>query len=358
MMAGPAIRSAICSALAATSFHSAPALADVPEEPIRLSYRAPPECLDQQGLEADVRRRARAARFVDDDSSTRRFVIEIERIGARFVGRVRVTPQEGAEGERRFEDADCGEVARSLALVVALAVDPDAETGEIPGGEPATEPETEPPADPAAPEQPAGAKSDSPPTAHIEANRDRVAASPAPSRTSVAWELGVLAFLQTGVAPEPLTGAGVGARSTISRLGPLGEPSVALQILAADSQIAGPDTGPASYRWIVARALVCPTSASPASRFSARPCVVADLGAVSGSGEAIAYRRTSTGLWSSLGAAGEAAWQPVDPVILTLSASFGANLSRHRFVFERPRLIVHEVPALGFGAAFGAGARF
>jgi hypothetical protein len=59
------------------------------------------------------------------------------------------------------------------------------------------------------------------------------------------------------VAPEPLTGAGVGARSTLSRLGPLSEPSVALQILAADSQLAGPHTGPASYRWIVARALVC-----------------------------------------------------------------------------------------------------
>lgn len=279
----------------------------------------------------------------------RAFTVEIRRHGDHYVGRLRDARAPETARQQGFEDADCGEVARSLSLVLALAIDPQAALALPPvprrpaPAPPPVPPKAEPEPGPGPVTRPAPRRSGAPATPR------RVAAPP----RSVQAGAGALVFVQTGVASRPLVGAGLSLRLRAPRLGALRDAGVALQGLAAQTGVAGPQPPEATYRWIVARALVAPASIRPVPVMVVYPLLVVDAGSISGTGRSIAVPRTDSGLWASAGAGLGLDVRVGRGLSVNLSLNVQANLERHRFVFERPFHVVHSIPAASLGASLG-----
>jgi hypothetical protein len=287
--------------------------------------------------------------------SGREFVVEIRREGDRYFGHLRGARASGQSSALGFDDVDCAEVARSLSLALALAVDPEAMLA-LP---PATSAKAASPKAPNKPEpkpQPelkpkAPARSRASTASHRIFSRSARRGDGGSNRLS--WDVGAVAFIQASVAPEALVGAGLSARIETTRLGLLSGRSVTLQALAAKTGLIGPEAATADYRWLVARALVAPVSVAPSTATALRPSLVADVGAVSGTGRSIAVPSTDTGLWASIGVGLQFDARLSRRLSAGLSLNVQANLSRHRFVFDRPRSVVYEIPAASLGSTLG-----
>lgn len=115
-----------------------------PVEEIALDYSTVGDCPSMREFEEQVYARTQRVRFVSGHRSKRYFRVRLGLDSGFAVGRV--TGGRGSEvGDAREVTSDsCGDVAAALALVVALAIDPQASVGSIP--ESATSP-----AQPAAP---------------------------------------------------------------------------------------------------------------------------------------------------------------------------------------------------------------
>lgn len=295
-------------------------------------------------------RRTQAARFVTEGSG-RAFTVEIARAGDHYVGHLRGAQASDSPNARSFEDADCVEVARSLSLVLTLAIDPEAALALPP-----LNGRKSPPAHPAPQPQPK-------PKAKKKSQR-RIRPGPLraqpqqPSRSAVRpprpsqFSLGALAFVQTGIASKVLVGAGPSARLRLPQLGALA-PSIALEGLAAQTAVVGPEPQEANYRWLAVRALLAPVSIQAGRGILLYPSFLSDLGAVTGTGRSIASPQTDTGFWASSGVGLGFSARLSRRLWLDALANVEANFTRHRFVFQRPFMVVHEIPAASFGASLG-----
>lgn len=317
---------------------------------VRLSYSAPPGCPDRRAFMADVLRRIHAAGFATK-GSRRAFTVEIAREGDRYVGHLRGARVSDRPNARSFEDADCAEVARSLSLVLALAIDPEAALAPPPRGapKPAPRPAAHPERKPRPKRKPRPRARSTPLGTEPRPASTHAATLPGPAR----FDLGALAFVRAGIASKALVGAGVSARVRVPQLGTLGGPGFALQGLAAQTGVVGPQPREAEYRWLAVRALLAPVSVRPSAAIILYPSLLLDLGAITATGRSIAVPETHTGFWASAGvgldfgvALGRRLW-------LDALAGVQANMTRDRFVFRRPFLVVHRIPAASLGASLG-----
>lgn len=124
-------RLVLWAALAAGALARVPGLlgstaAAEPLEPIRIVYDAGPGCPSSSDLEAEVRARTSRARLAGPDERARGFAIRIVQARDGFRGRLDVREPDGALSTREVSGESCAEVASALALVMALAVDPQA----------------------------------------------------------------------------------------------------------------------------------------------------------------------------------------------------------------------------------------
>src|SRR5258705_1914175 len=97
--------------------------ADPEREDVVLRYDAPSACPDRAALEAMVGQRTPAARFVD--GAERVFAITVRASESGFAGELSVTGADGV-ADRTLTAARCDDLVGALALVVALAIDPEA----------------------------------------------------------------------------------------------------------------------------------------------------------------------------------------------------------------------------------------
>ena len=129
----PARRGAVAVAIGALAIGAAPlgiaaASADEPLEPIVLRYEAEAGCPDAAEFGGEVRGRASRARLADPGERARTFTVRITRAGRTFRGPLEVRETAGDSSARDVSGASCAEVASALALVTALAIDPQAAT--------------------------------------------------------------------------------------------------------------------------------------------------------------------------------------------------------------------------------------
>jgi hypothetical protein len=252
--------------------------------PLHVEYSAPGNCPTEAEFEAHIRSRTTLARFADDDDRDAQSVqVVVLPTGTTYAGHLSIVGRSGRVSKRDVEDTLCSDVVDALALVAALAVDPNAMLS--PSGSAATPaPAEKAPVEGAAPDAvaviplvappPAAASprpSARPPSRAPEA--DRSAPSPAP-----AWgvDVGATFIAMGGIAPDTLVGGGglgeieSGSRRWLA-------PSARITLFAAT--IEATTTSTANFLLLAGRVDFCPLRIG--SRYlSLRPCVAVDVGAV------------------------------------------------------------------------------
>lgn len=194
-----------------------PSLDQQLESAVSVVYDLPSSCPSVGDFERDVAQRAPRARFTLD-AAARQFHVAAWPDAREWVGEVTAVPAVDASSVRRVRGATCADVVAALALIVALALDPEA-LREASHGDAVQNPAAAPA--PVAP-QPASAAPaivppppvylpPPPPVPEME--------SSAGSQHASRWRmsLGGGALVALGVAPGPLFGASISADVTPSR---------------------------------------------------------------------------------------------------------------------------------------------
>jgi hypothetical protein len=190
------------------------------------------------------------------------------------IGRLEIREIEGSRQQRTVEGPSCAEVAKALALIVALYLDPDAATGP--------EPERVPEPGPAPPSAPR--KQSSPPLPPTESA----------IRVGGGGALGALGGVGPSIAPF-LTAF---VEATYRGPGPLSwlRPSARLGIELATTAA---EVGPGSERYFLAAgvARLCPVRVPLPERFRVAPCGGMMMGVHRGTSDGVPNGRAQDRAW-------------------------------------------------------------
>ena len=292
-------------------------------------YEANSLCPEEQPLIAEIERRSER---VAGSSPAVQAWVTIRGSDSRVKARVVVRRAEGTI-HREISGEGCDEVIRAAALIVAIALDSDAEADT---------------AAEAAPAEAAPAEAAPPVTSRVlrahdaDADAEHRQRSPQREKEESAWWVGAggLVGLTLGVSPNAVFSQGVFLEGG-ERANAWLAARFRLTGLRAEG-IAETAGGTAELNWLALRAAGCPLGFG-AGRFL-ELCATFDFGRLQGKSQ---KQRNAT--WFGPGAALRAGVLVQD--LLTLGGDFGvvAPLARDRFYF-RPDLTAHRIPVLaGYG---------
>jgi hypothetical protein len=325
---------------------------------VSLQYEEPLACPGQAAFVDAVDARVRRPVEWTQTATLIHMVVKIERAAEHVAGKLEVS-RNGAEPTRReFKAATCEEVSSALALVAALALDPNARTEpllpqaanaskqDFPAPPAPTQIDEPPVAAPPAPPVPPAAPA--PPPSPPPRPRD-------PSHY-LAW-LGPSVGVAGGYAPEPLISLGLalGARRVVPGL----SPGLQLTALWGKTGTTGPAAADGSFAWAVGRLEVCPLQLKLDARLALEPCAAAEAGRLSarGADSQIAEPVTVERWWFAAGAT-----VSLHVTLRHLFFRFAmlglAPATRDEFVFRDPDRIVHQASPFVYGASLGLGFQF
>lgn len=322
--------------------------------PIRVDYEAHDGCPDTAEFLREITGRTPLSRPATSDEEALEIRVRIEPSDGGSQGNL-ILGRPGWLRERSVDGATCEEVVSALALITALAIDPHAVTAPTPKREPEPRPTAATPdlllplplPAPWAPPLPDAARA-MPPTS-----------PPARAPRRIPWEVGAFGDVAAEVLPRALFGGGifVGAHlPSTSRL----EGSLRLSLaLATTGAFAVPPAGVRFTRGL-ARVDGCLFALRPLPRLSIEPCVAIEGGVfqAEGIGSAqVPLTESAVVPW-----AGATAFPRID---VDLGSAFVEaqggpvfSLVKRTFVFDNPRVVIHEVPPVTLGVSFGAGIHF
>lgn len=292
---------------------------------VRIEYHAPAACPDVRAFIAQVS--GRTARFRASDESPRAFVVELT-VGDGARGRL-TTIDGDARATRELDGDTCEEVVSALALVTALAIDPNASTLPVAAAPP---PPVVTPASPPAPLPPILAKK--PVRWHIDAG------------------FGVEA---TGaVAPnDVLVGLGPFVEGSID----FGVFAPALRVSlraapAATSPVEG--GGTARFGWWLVTTEACLRwgivefgRKTSGGGLGVAPCARLGAGILQADGGDVPEPRGEGRVWLDLGALVRLRWSPARIAFIEATGGAVFPLTRDRFRFEGPDTTVHRAAPVG-----------
>lgn len=294
------------------------AKAQVPRR-FAFEYRGGAGCPTEHEVLAEVQRRAPNAERVADGALVVRARLSVQSEGERLRGVIDLESPEGST-HRELEAAECAEVVRALALIVALALDPDASAPErAPAAAPAPKPLAAPPSQP---ESPAAARN-----------------------AKTWWGAGAGIGLTGGVAPKPSFSQALFFEFGRERATGFSLNARLGGIHAGGS--ASATAGVADFELLALRVASCPLRL--ALQLALSGCVSFDWGRLRGRGSHAVAARSSAATWSGPGAFVDAGLQALP--WFKVQAELGAMmpLERDRFYFG-PDETVHHIPSLaGYG---------
>jgi hypothetical protein len=343
-------------------------------EPLRFAYSAPPVCPDAEAFVKDVHARTTRFEIVESGDGLRSFAVRIVARGDRFLGEMRVLDRGGELTVRTMIAAHCDEVASALAFVTSISIDPKASATQPPSPRPppsSSEPDPTTPATAtasasASPVSPAADAMAFPPPAPAGAPSDRPGepAEAAPvGQTQHRWRrngwhltAGAAASVQALSAPGAVVGdslfLGI-ARDTEQPFAP--EARISVWHASTANLDAAP--GHADLTWTLARAEACPMRWPARGAFDVRPCVEADVGALSAVAVGVPHAQSRTRPWAALGALARVEWVPFEPLVLGAELSLSAPLVREVF-YVAPVPVVYQAPEVVAEGGLALGVRF
>lgn len=282
-----------------------------------LDYHGAASCPSERELLTEVRRRAPSAEHVQGGQSEVRALLTVGPRGEHQLGIIDIDNSEGST-HREVEADDCAEVVRALALILAMALDPDA--GSSPHGV-----EKVAPIEPTRPSSQRGA-------------------STASSR-EVWWAAGAGGGLIGGVAPSPSLG-----ESLFLELGHGHQPGWSAHGRLAGVHAHGSATaraGTADFDLLGLRIASCPYRIGVGLTLSG--CASFDWGRLQGRGSNTSAAQSSAANWLAPGGFVDAELRALPWLRLQLELGALFPLARDRFYFG-PDETVHRIPSLaGYG---------
>jgi hypothetical protein len=317
------------------------------EEAILIKYDGPPECTTESAFFAQVAARTPRARLAASDARVRAFMVSLTRGSEASFGRLVMRAPDGAESERDVTGDTCDEVVSALALVCALAVDPQASTRRLPAPPP---PPPSPP--PVVTFPPLAPVLGTPPTP------DKPVASSADTlrREARRWHLALTldASLVGGISPSPLFGTPVTVEADL----PAGHGLAPTMRLGFERASSGGGTGPtALFTLTIGIFEACPRRWQLGPVRLEPVCLRVEGGAVEGVGANVIPSHDLTRGWVALGAVARAEWAFWKPLFLDLEGGVRFPLVRPTYVVE-PETTVYPVPVVAGVVTGGLGVRF
>lgn len=299
--------------------------------PVRVEVEAPTECATAESFVARVRARTARARAAREDDEGPTYRLSVVSANGRVNG---ILVADGGE-PRTLSGTSCNEVVEALAITVALAID-----AESP--EPVDFPSTRPAAstNPAAP-------------APVSRTREAAGAE----TLSTVWSAGagveasVTSMGALALLPTP---------ALFAELGPHATPLLTPRFRASVATFAGdlnPGDGRAEFRWWVGRLDGCPLQVRITERLVGRPCIGAEIGALSAKGLGISQASSSQSAWLAARGLATVAWSAVGNLSFTANVGFSVPITRERFLFA-PSEVVFTAPALAPFAGIAAAVTF
>ncbi|MBX3202223.1 MAG: hypothetical protein KF894_29100 [Labilithrix sp.] len=303
-----------------------------------LAYEAPTGCPERKDFLAAIHARTTRPELAAPGESAPELTVSIEAAGDRTVGRLDVLEPGGEPQRRTVASRTCAEVAKALALVAALLLDPDAHAGS----DAIAEPPEPGPLDPA------------PPAARPRARQPRARR---PERTRpdedarrVALSAGIALGAIGGVGPAIAPRAGAlfdvelapraPAAGVTLRLAPSFR--VAADVAATSSDLA---SGAQHYLWLGGTLGACPARLSLGTHIRLAPCGALQIGVHSGRTTAVTNPTASSDPWLAPLAGVRLEWALGSSVSLELQGDVAFPLLRSRF-FLAPSTTIFEMPGI------------
>lgn len=301
---------------------------------------------EAQFVDEVTARVTRPVRFGAEGAAVQ-MVVTLFPSGEQVTGKLEVSRAASEPTHRDFTASSCEEVGSALALVAALALDPNARTDALPvkaastetgAAVPLAEAPPPPPVAPPAPLAPAPAP-----------------APPPTNSARYAFWAGAAGGGVVGAAPKllGLIGAGAGLRVLDQRLF---APSLQLTPLWGKTGVTGPTTSKGEFTWALGRLELCPVSVRLSAPVRLDPCAALEVGRLTarGTNASVEVPVTAGRWWVAPGAT------------LSLHASFdgwfvraGAVLlfpaTRDEFVFREPTQSIHQASPVVVGGSLGLG---
>jgi hypothetical protein len=303
--------------------------------PVRLRYTAPAECPDRAGFFEQVSARTKLARLARASESATTLVVRIKQVEGGSAGTFELSTPQGTTAEREVKAASCEQVVAALALMTALAIDPDASTEPVP--KPAPPPKLEP--KPAAKSGPRSERRATPP--------------PAPARTRV----------KAGVALEALGGIAPGLVPAVRPFVELDREGRSAWGFAARLSASRPrtkvntDSGAGEFRLWSARLEGCPAHFRAVRPVWLSACLTFDAGKLTATGSGVTPSQKVSRPWLVTGVTTRLELRLFDVLAIEAAGEIMFPLVRDRF-FVGTDATVHRTPAVAGGGAVGLGVIF
>lgn len=317
-------------------------------EPIALHYEASAKvgCPTQAEFSAMLRAHTSHWYPVAEDGQAERSIrVRLDARAGETVGTMSVASQAGTLTERTISGPACAGVARALAIMVAVALDPhsdEANDANVPDEVPLPSPPTPPPSLPAEPERPPA--------------RTKPPARKAPAPAPAQWSVSVDARLETTSAVVLGALPTIGASLKVARLGAW-RPSIGVGIRQSLPKERATTGGSVAFSWTVANLRVCPHELDLARIIAVAPCVEANLGVLDGTGRGFEDSRQVDMTWLDVGGSLWATLALSKHLFLSSTILVTAPLVRRPFVLTSGE-VVATVPAVGVLGGLGLGAHW
>jgi hypothetical protein len=321
-----------------------PAPADLPTptpapgEPFRLEYWAEGHCPDAIEFARQIQTRAPLLRPAQGDEPALGFYAELAERAGSATGRLTARTPDGREVTREVRGATCDDVVTALALIAALAADPD---------QPVAVPATRPARVPAARSIRRAPADDS----ALEATL--------PPDPAQRWTFGVgggLSF-DSSVAPSPGYGLGVEFDAE-SKGGSAWRPLFGLSAIRAAAPSTETNTGTASFTYLAFRGTVCPLRWPEETPLFFRPCLFFDAGVLEGNVASETSSEDKSQSWFASGAFGRVEALVDEVVSFQLDGGVTTALKRDSFRAGPGEPSTFQVPAAGVLGRIGLTYRF
>jgi hypothetical protein len=321
------------TALFTTLFVSQPLFAEN-VTPVRLRYQASSGCAGERGFFEQVTARTQRVRLAKPSERATVLHVSIREVPGGLAGSIELRGDEGTTSAREVKAQSCDQVVAALAIMAALAIDPDASTEPLPKPRPAPKP---PPPKPAP--QPVVKPA---PT------------EPAPSLRSH-WKVGISLAALAGVFDDSVL-----AVRPFVELAREGRPAWGYTVRLSGARFESKFTrseGTGEFALYSGRLEPCPAHLRAWEPVWISACLVLDAGWLEARGADVTPRQSVSRFWLAAGPTARVELRVLEILALEASGELFFPFVRDRF-FVGKDATVHRTPAVGGGGAIGLGVFF